>query len=1121
MLIPVVSPPQELMLRTYLWAVTLFDASYTAPFPSLQRGPAPAAVISLSDVVQLHLLLCSVASTRASDYHTNRNMSAAAEEDPFQGVEIIVERDLGDIHEPLWRGGAAASSASENVEEHGPASGSAVARITAAPSTSTTSGAASSGSFLDLILSNPNRQRVLCVIGGHLHGKTSLLRVLSPVAPDCPYRRFSTHNAVVGVVASAGAVGPSQHFTFLDTPGTAALDAEARCAIRLSDTVVVCIDVVEGLLPSTELLLRYAILTTRRYVVCFTKMDRLWLELRLPPSAAYGKLKHMVDSLNVVIASCGHASKTVEPWQLVFTSARYQLAFTLKSFARMYAEEVARTQQQVSSKSRRAEHRCVDGEVDDDAEENVEEENEASEGGAGAARSVQFHSVVGFTVEQLASKLWGPWHYHPKQHQFVASPPGTGAAASSFVQFVLEPLYKMFTSAMTHPDLEDTTLRETISRSMVTRFGAPKASVLEACAAGCPGAGVEAAVVLPIPRRRALLSEIERMGQQLREEEQATYSADSNGGGVVVSSIWQSHPATMNRLRGSKVVAECSFITVLHNTMYVATRVYFGTLKRGQRVKACWTSNVAEMCTVDEIFVLLEGTTLVPRQEASLGALVLIKSPSLVAHFHKMLLLVDETSDPPEFTPPAVTSTAAASESTSTSGTNASMMLQSFVRVALEPKVATDRRVMEEALKVLTGKYISTNLVVEPTGEMVLEGPTEGALDIALFDLRRHILTGGTGVTSSLGAGGISSFSVITSGVAKEAAGMPSALSTSTSRRQVHVRLSDPFVSLRETVAVNQGVLRKASTADVEMEMTAGRLHSQLGRLLDHGVISGASVPSARASLLRVLQEHEWDALDCQRILGFGPHAARGPNVIINDLLEDEMVDDNFVHYQAPHHGGGILQGAAGLLHRDVANSLVSSFQQATQRGPLCGEPMREVTFRLIRARFGGSGGAGPGAGGAAPPSRMPRETIFATGQITKQLIHSSMLSAAPALMEPVASVDILVPISKMDDVASVLLKRRGQVTLEQKIPATPLCLLRSIVPFADTFGLETEMRIVTQGAAQVSTRFDHWSVVPGDPLDATVMLKPLQAAHGYQLARDFLLKTRRRKGMSVDVELK
>jgi len=50
---------------------------------------------------------------------------------------------------------------------------------------------------------------------------------------------------------------------------------------------------------------------------------------------------------------------------------------------------------------------------------------------------------------------------------------------------------------------------------------------------------------------------------------------------------------------------------------------------------------------------------------------------------------------------------------------------------------------------------------------------------------------------------------------------------------------------------------------------------------------------------------------------------------------------------------------------------------------------------------------------------------------------------------------------------------------------------------------------------------FDHWETVPGDPLDSSIVLRPLEPSPMQHLAREFMVKTRRRKGMSENVDVK
>ena len=60
----------------------------------------------------------------------------------------------------------------------------------------------------------------------------------------------------------------------------------------------------------------------------------------------------------------------------------------------------------------------------------------------------------------------------------------------------------------------------------------------------------------------------------------------------------------------------------------------------------------------------------------------------------------------------------------------------------------------------------------------------------------------------------------------------------------------------------------------------------------------------------------------------------------------------------------------------------------------------------------------------------------------------------------------------------------------------------------------------VDPGQVSLSLVFDRWSIVPGDPLDKDITTRPLEPATAQQLARDFVLKTRRRKGLAEDVTI-
>jgi len=121
-------------------------------------------------------------------------------------------------------------------------------------------------------------------------------------------------------------------------------------------------------------------------------------------------------------------------------------------------------------------------------------------------------------------------------------------------------------------------------------------------------------------------------------------------------------------------------------------------------------------------------------------------------------------------------------------------------------------------------------------------------------------------------------------------------------------------------------------------------------------------------------------------------------------------------------------------------------------------------------------------------------------------------------LLEPVYYVEVQAPADCVAAIYTVLSRRRGRVTRDLPKPGSPLYTVKAFIPVLDSNGFETDLRTATQGQAFVQMSFDHWSVVPGDPTDTSIQLRPLEPATGQSLARDLVLKTRRRKGLSDSI---
>lgn len=127
-----------------------------------------------------------------------------------------------------------------------------------------------------------------------------------------------------------------------DTPGHVNFSDEATASIRMTDGIVLFVDAAEGVMLNTERLLKHAVQERQAITVCINKIDRLLLELKLPPQDAYFKLKHIIEEINSLLAT--HAGDEnpyiISPvlGNVCFASSLYGICFSLKSFAKLYSD---------------------------------------------------------------------------------------------------------------------------------------------------------------------------------------------------------------------------------------------------------------------------------------------------------------------------------------------------------------------------------------------------------------------------------------------------------------------------------------------------------------------------------------------------------------------------------------------------------------------------------------------------------------------------------------------------------------------------------------------------------------------------------------------------------------
>eukprot|EP00349_Pseudokeronopsis_sp_Brazil_P003260 CAMPEP_0202960348 /NCGR_PEP_ID=MMETSP1396-20130829/4490_1 /ASSEMBLY_ACC=CAM_ASM_000872 /TAXON_ID= /ORGANISM="Pseudokeronopsis sp., Strain Brazil" /LENGTH=163 /DNA_ID=CAMNT_0049679505 /DNA_START=492 /DNA_END=983 /DNA_ORIENTATION=+ len=140
--------------------------------------------------------------------------------------------------------------------------------------------------------------------------------------------------------------GKSYLCNFVDTPGHPNFWDEVAAAFRLCDGVLLVVDAVEGLTHYGKFLIQQALRSRLELVVVINKVDRLVLELKLPPGDAFFKIRHTLDEVNLAmeeIRVLGREIKQVNPvnGNVVLASALFQTCFTLDSFSEKYKQLMA------------------------------------------------------------------------------------------------------------------------------------------------------------------------------------------------------------------------------------------------------------------------------------------------------------------------------------------------------------------------------------------------------------------------------------------------------------------------------------------------------------------------------------------------------------------------------------------------------------------------------------------------------------------------------------------------------------------------------------------------------------------------------------------------------------
>ena len=149
-----------------------------------------------------------------------------------------------------------------------------------------------------------------------------------------------------------------------------------------------------------------------------------------------------------------------------------------------------------------------------------------------------------------------------------------------------------------------------------------------------------------------------------------------------------------------------------------------------------------------------------------------------------------------------------------------------------------------------------------------------------------------------------------------------------------------------------------------------------------------------------------------------------------------------------------------GSVPKEYIPGVEKGFQSVLDTGVLLGFPMLDLKITLI-----------DGASHDVDSSVMAFEIA------ARAAFREVAQKAGPVLLEPIMKVEVVTPEDYMGDVIGDLNSRRGQISgTESRGNAA---VIDAMVPLANMFGYVNTLRSMSQGRAQYTMQFDHYSRVP------------------------------------------
>ncbi|MDI6800205.1 MAG: elongation factor G [Actinomycetota bacterium] len=151
-----------------------------------------------------------------------------------------------------------------------------------------------------------------------------------------------------------------------------------------------------------------------------------------------------------------------------------------------------------------------------------------------------------------------------------------------------------------------------------------------------------------------------------------------------------------------------------------------------------------------------------------------------------------------------------------------------------------------------------------------------------------------------------------------------------------------------------------------------------------------------------------------------------------------------------------------GVVPREYIPAVEKGIMEALETGGLAGYPVVDVKVTLHDGSF--------------HPVDSSEIAFKIAGSMA---FKNAYAKAAAVILEPLMSVEVIVPEEYMGDVIGDLNSRRGRI--EGLEPRGNSQVIRAFVPLSEMFGYATDLRSKTQGRATYTMQFERYEEVPGN----------------------------------------